>query len=66
MKYFIITLYVLCIGLLLFNSTQIDYNDITSTDNTIPAIGIVAPICAIILLAISHYAQKIKEARSKT
>ena len=46
---------------MIFNSTQIDTNAPFKGDSLVAIIGIVAPLCAILLLLIMHLSQKIQQ-----
>jgi len=50
---------VLALGLLIFNLTIIDFSNVTGKESIIALIGVVACICALLLLAILFTAKKI-------
>ena len=61
MKYVYLVLGILAVVLMIFNSTQIDTNAPFKGDSLGAIIGIVAPLCAILLLLIMHLSQKIQQ-----
>ncbi|EID75873.1 hypothetical protein [Imtechella halotolerans] len=61
MKYVYLVLGILAVVLMIFNSTQIDTNAPFKGDSLVAIIGIVAPLCAILLLLIMHLSQKIQQ-----
>lgn len=52
---------VLALGLLIYNLTIIDFSDVTGKESIIALIGVVACICALLLLAILYTSKKIDE-----
>lgn len=60
MKVFKIILAVLAIVLLIYNLTIIDFSNPFNKESTIAIIGVVACICALLLLAILNISGKIK------
>ncbi|MEX0996815.1 MAG: hypothetical protein WDZ45_07190 [Flavobacteriaceae bacterium] len=50
---------VVALGLLIFNLTIIDFSDVTGKESIVALIGIVACICALLLLAILFTSKKI-------
>lgn len=52
-------LVLLALGLIAFNLTLVDFNDPLQGDSTIALIGIVASLCAIVLLLIFSTSKKI-------
>jgi len=60
MKKLIYILGALALGLLVFNLFQINYNDPFVGDSLVAVIGVVASLCAIILLIILLLAKKIQ------
>ena len=59
-----ITTYILIalsVALIIFNITQLDYNNLFNDKNTIALIGIVASACAILILILFRLATRIKE-----
>ncbi len=58
-KTFIIILIVLALALIAYNVTLIDFNNPLQGDSTIALIGIVASLCAIVLLLIFMTSKKI-------
>ncbi len=49
------------IALIIFNLTQVDFSNPLQGDSTIAVIGVVAGLCAIVLLLIFRAARKIDE-----
>jgi hypothetical protein len=60
MKKLIYILGALALGLMVFNLFQINYNDPFVSDSLVAVIGVVASLCAIILLIILLLAKKIQ------
>ncbi|MCL6274432.1 hypothetical protein M3P19_10445 [Muricauda sp. 2012CJ35-5] len=58
-KTFIIILILLAMGLIAFNLTLVDFNNPFQGDSTIALIGIVASLCAIVLVLIFAASKKI-------
>lgn len=56
---FVIILILLALGLVAYNLTLVDFNNPLQGDSTIALIGIVASLCAIILLLIFTTSKKI-------
>ena len=65
MKIFIYTLMVLALGIVIFNITQLDYNNLFEGNSVIGLIGIVASLCALLILAIFRSARLIDEKTSR-
>jgi len=60
-KYLSIVLVVLALALIAYNVTVIDFNDPFQGDSTIAIIGIVAALCAIVLILIFNTSKKIQK-----
>ena len=60
-KTFTIVLIVFALALIAYNVTMVDFNNPFQGDSTIALIGIVASLCAIILLLIFMTSKKIKD-----
>ncbi|TDQ32628.1 hypothetical protein [Zeaxanthinibacter enoshimensis] len=60
-KYLSIILVVLALALIAYNVTVIDFNDPLQGDSTIAIIGIVAALCAIVLILIFNTSKKIQK-----
>ncbi len=60
-KSLVIVLIILAILLIAYNSTMLDFDDLLSGDSTIALIGIVAALCAIVLLLIFITSKKIEK-----
>ncbi|MFD2587288.1 hypothetical protein ACFSQJ_10125 [Croceitalea marina] len=54
-------LIIIALGLIAYNVTLLDFNNLFDGDSLIAAIGIVASLCAIVLLLIFMTAKKIEE-----
>ena len=54
-------LVILAIALIAFNATMINFQDPFGDDSLVAWIGIVAPLCAIILLLINQGSKKIAD-----
>ena len=65
MKIFIYTLMALALGIVIFNITQLDYNNLFEGNSVIGLIGIVASLCALLILAIFRSARLIDEKTSR-
>jgi uncharacterized membrane protein YhhN len=61
MKIFTSILFVLAVGLIIFNLTQLDYSNLLEQDSVIGLIGIVAAFCAIIILLIFRMSKSIED-----
>jgi uncharacterized membrane protein len=61
MKIFTSILVVLALGLIIFNITLLDFNHLFDGKNSISLIGIVASICAVLILLIFKVSKKIEE-----
>ena len=64
MKIFTYILIVLALALIIFNITLLDYTNLFNSKNSVALIGIVASICAVLILLIFRMSKKIEE-RSK-
>ncbi|MEL7268543.1 MAG: hypothetical protein AAGL34_03165 [Bacteroidota bacterium] len=60
-KTFTVVLIVFALALIAYNVTMVDFNNPFQGDSTIALIGIVASLCAIILLLIFMTSKKIKD-----
>lgn len=54
-------LIILAIGLIAYNVTLVDFSDPIQGDSTIALIGILASLCAIVLLLIFYTSKKIQK-----
>lgn len=61
MKIFIYILLTLALGLIIFNITQLDFNNLLQGNSLIALIGIVASLCAVCILIIFRLAKSIEE-----
>ena len=61
MKIFTSILVVLALSLIVFNITLLDFNHLFDSKNSIALIGIVASICAVLILLIFKVSKKIEE-----
>ncbi len=59
MKIFTYILITIAIGLIIFNATKLDFDNLFEGDSTIAAISILAAACAILLLLILRTSQRI-------
>jgi uncharacterized integral membrane protein len=57
----LIILLLLAAGLILFNSTKLDLNSPFTGDSLVAVIGILAALCAMVLLLIFHISRKIQD-----
>ena len=64
-KTFSIILIILALGLIAYNVTLVDFENPFQGDSTVALIGIVASLCAIILLLIFMTAKKIQKKLNK-
>jgi hypothetical protein len=65
MKIFVYILTVLALGIIIFNITQLDFDNPLSGDSAIALIGIVASLCAICILMIFRSAKLIEQKTSR-
>lgn len=61
MKIFTLVLTVLALGLIIFNATLLDFNNLFEGDSLIGLIGIVASLCAVMMLLILRMSKAIEE-----
>ncbi len=59
MKIFTYILIALAIGLIIFNITLLDFNHLTEGNSLVALIGIVASICAVLILLIFKMSKSI-------
>ena len=64
MKIFTSILVVIALALIAFNITLLDYSNLFNPKNSVALIGLVASICAVLILLIFRMSKKIDE-RSK-
>jgi uncharacterized membrane protein (DUF485 family) len=60
-KILLIVFLILALGLIAFNVTLLDFSNPFKGDSLIALIGIVAALCAIVLLLIYHTSRKIQK-----
>lgn len=60
MRIFTYILSIIALGLIIFNLTQIDYNDPFSDKSIVALITVMAGLCAILLFAILRVSKKIE------
>lgn len=65
MKIFVYILTVLALGIVIFNITQLDFNNLLNGDSAIALIGIVASLCALCILMIFRSAKLIEQKTSQ-
>lgn len=61
MKIFNAILLIAAFGLIIYNATMIDLNDPFQGDSTVAIIGVVASLCAILLITILNQSKKIQD-----
>lgn len=61
MKIFTTVLLVLAVALIVFNITQLNFNNLFTGDSLIALIGIAASFCAIIILVIFRMSKSIED-----
>ncbi len=61
MKFFIYTLIAIAVGLIIFNITLLDFNNLLKGNSLVALIGIVASLCAVCILIIFKLAKNIEE-----
>jgi hypothetical protein len=61
MKFFIYALIAIAIGLIIFNITLLDFNNLLKGNSLVALIGIVASLCAVCILIIFKLAKSIEE-----
>jgi hypothetical protein len=61
MKIFTSTLVLLAIALIIFNITQLDFQNPLEGDSGVALIGIAASFCAVLILLIFRISKKIEE-----
>lgn len=64
MKIFTYALILVAIAMIIFNLTQLDYNNLMSENNKIAFIGIAASFCAVLILVIFRMSKLIQEKTS--
>lgn len=60
-KIVLTVLLLLALSLIVYNSTKLDPNNLFEGDSLIAIIGILAALCAIVLLVIFHLSKKIQD-----
>ncbi|WP_026978534.1 hypothetical protein [Flavobacterium tegetincola] len=61
MKIFTIILIVLAIALIIFNITMLDFNNLLKGDSLVGLIGIMASVCAVLILVIFRMSKAIQD-----
>lgn len=61
MKYFIYFLIVTATGLLIFNTTMLDFTNIFGKESSVALVGILACLCVIVLMIILLMSKAIKK-----
>lgn len=59
MKTFIYSIIIIALGLLVYNSSKLDFNNLFEGDSSVALIGIVAAACAIVIMCILLVSKKI-------
>lgn len=65
MKIFTSILVIVAVGLIIFNITLLDFNNLFEGDSLIGLIGIVASFCAVFILVIFRMSKMIEEKTKK-
>lgn len=65
MKIFIYILMALSLGLIIYNATLLDFDNLLEGDSSVAAISILAGLCAILMLAILLVSKKIASKAKK-
>ncbi len=60
MRAFTYALSIIALGLIIFNLTQIDFNDPFNNKSTVALITVLAGLCTLLLLAILRVSKKIE------
>lgn len=63
MKIFIYILIAAAFGLILFNATHLDFDNLLEGESRVAAIGVLAAACVILLLVILTISRRIAEKR---
>lgn len=61
MKFFIYTLIAIALGLIIFNITLLDFDNLLTGNSFVALIGIIASLCAVCILLIFKIAKNIDE-----
>ncbi|GAA4276794.1 hypothetical protein [Aquimarina mytili] len=61
MKYFIYALIAIAAGLMIYNATHLDFDNILAEDSKTALIGVIAPACVILLMLILLVSRKIQQ-----
>ncbi|MEL6812525.1 MAG: hypothetical protein AAFP76_14440 [Bacteroidota bacterium] len=61
MKIFTYIVMALALGLLIFNTTKLDFDGLFEGDSAVAVIGILAAACVILLMVILRISHKIKD-----
>lgn len=61
MKIFTIVLIVLASALIIFNITMLDFNNLLKGDSLVGLIGIMASVCAVLILVIFRISKAIQD-----
>jgi len=59
MKTFIYSIIIIALGLLVYNSSKLDFNNLFEGDSSVALIGIVAAACVIVIMCILLVSKKI-------
>ena len=60
MKTFNLILIIIALGLIVYNATLIDFTNPLQGDSTVAIIGVVAALCAVLLLLILNISKRIQ------
>lgn len=66
MKYFIYALLVIALGLIIYNATLINFSNPLVGDSKTAVIGVLAPLCVIVLLIILLMSRAIQQKSKET
>ncbi len=61
MKYLIYVFIAIAAGLMIFNASKFNFDALFTSQNTVPLIGVLAPLVVIVLLVILLISKKIQE-----
>jgi len=61
LKYFIYILIILATGLMIYNATHLDFENLLNKESKTALIGVLAPACVILLMLILLTSKKIQQ-----
>jgi len=65
LKYFIYTLIAIAAGLMLYNATHLNFDNILAEKSKTALIGVLAPACVIVLMLILLISKKIQQKKRR-